>query len=163
MSDRNSSGQFLTRPDNAQVFDSGTGQQAARKRWDAYREATAEGVVAKARELFPDDDIQTPEQAWVKVAAAQYEHALKNPPSAKLIMQALDAVPRAGESVTIDNRRVTVHMIPATGLVETLTDLADKFERDDKPEVAAYIRAQIDYQSDYPQRITYPVELRQYD
>ena len=166
-SNRDDKGQWLDRSDSPlALFDSNTGRDAANKRWQDYRDATVEGVVTKAREIFPDDNIRTPYEAWQKIAEAQYEHALKNPPSAKLIQQSLDALPRGGgsvgeASVTIEKQQVII-MIPFRGMPKVIQELANKIRAEGDEKTAAYIEAQIEQDNENEQRVEYPREIKQW-
>jgi len=149
------------RSDHLTRFNSETGRAASLKRWNGYREAAEQGIIRKAREMF-GDEITDMRDAWAKVAEAQYEQAVKNgtTPPAKFIGQVIDALPRGGnDAPQQDNRQVHIYLHKTTGLVETLTTLADKFRLEGDEKTARYIEAQINYESEFPQQVEYPITL----
>lgn len=156
------SGSLAIRPAAAAApFDTERSLQANKIRWDSYRDATESEVVKKAQERF-GDHIKTVQDAWAAIIGIHVNTA-ENTPSAKLIGQAIDATPRGGGSeggTTIDKQQINVYLHRTTGLVANIQELAAKFEAEGKPEVAAYILAQLDEDSEYPQQVEYPIELK---
>lgn len=163
-SNRDSLGQWTDRSDSpSALFNSQTGRDAANKRWEGYRIATVRGVIKRAREKFPDDDIKTPEEAWQKIAESHYEHALEKTPSAKLILEGLDALPRGGGNeggTTIEKQQVNIIMMPFKGMPNDIQELANTLREDGDIKTAAYIEAQIEFDNDNEQRVEYPREVR---
>ena len=165
-SNRDSLGKWTDRTASpVTVFNSKTGTDAANKRWGAYRDATERGVIKRAREKFPDDDIKTPEEAWQKIVESRYEQALKNTPSAKFIQAALDALPRSGGSegnITIEKQQINLIMMPFKGIPAAIQELADRLRSVGDMKTAAYIEAQIEPDNEDEQEIEYPREIKEW-
>lgn len=67
---RDERGRYLEKPANLPVLTSAKAREAAQKRWDKYRHASAKGIMKEAMAIDPT--VQTPADAYALVVGKQY-------------------------------------------------------------------------------------------
>lgn len=154
-------GKFIARPDGAApLFDSDSGRAAARKRWNAAREAAESAIVTFANANNKDNDEHTIQEAYdFVVRHPQFRASLEGKTAAaKFVSQMGDLLPMGGSdkpTVVEDNRQVHFHIFEL-GRPEAMKYIED-LKADGEEGVAAIVEAQID-DGEGPFKITVPIE-----
>jgi hypothetical protein len=154
-------GKFIARPNGAApLFDSNSGKAAARKRWDAAREAAENAVVVFANAHNEDNDNHTVQEAYdFVVRQPQFKASMEGKTAAaKFVSQMGDLLPAGGSdkpTVVEDNRQVHFHIFELDR--ETALRYIEDLRNEGEDGVAEIVKAQIS-DGEGPFKITVPIE-----
>ena len=154
-------GKFIARPNGAApLFDSNSGKEAARKRWDAAREAAESAVVVFANANNDGNEDHTVQEAYdFVVRHPQFKASMEGKTAAaKFVSQMGDLLPAGGSdkpTVVEDNRQVHFHIfeLDRPSAMQYIQDLKAEGEEG----VAAIVEAQLS-DGEGPFKITVPIE-----
>jgi hypothetical protein len=152
---------FTSRPEGAApLFDSNSGKSAAKKRWDAAREASESALVAFANDSNPNNDSHSLEEATDYVVRnPQFQASIEGKTAAaKFVSQQLDLLPAGGaeQAVVQDNRQLHVHQFTLDR--KSAIAYARDLEEDGSKSLAKIVEAQIKSSNDELIELTVPME-----